>query len=148
MFTRRRPACTPLTLALGAIIVSSLGGCAQPSAALDGPRTPIINRANSPVWRGGPGNAAVFQTPQVEQQLPGDWLAELPEASRRDADLSASRPGPMLATSQWPEPPAPSLNDRRYLYLPSEANQYLYLDPDGSNAGRYWYERRWYWHAR
>lgn len=124
------------------------GGCASSGTLGTGPRTPLINRANSPVWRGGQGSAAVLQTSGVERELPGYLLADLPEAYRRDNELFGSRPGPMMATSEWPEPAPPSLSERRYLHLPSDASTQLYFEPEGSGGGWYRWDGGWYWRGR
>lgn len=86
--------------------------------------TPLAEYAHAGSMR----SDAVFDGPE------GAWALEmaggaraLPEYARRDGDLALSEPGPILATNQWPQPEAPSLED-----------QLVYVYPAGGQGTGVW----------
>lgn len=84
-----------------------------------------------------------------EVVLPGRGIgpfvagAESPAADRRDASLNIRTNEPVLALGSWPEAPRASLDRRRTLHIPDQADQYLYFGdrPSFSHPTRWWWWR-------
>lgn len=128
--TRRILSATAMLLPL------ALGACAAEEVFAPGSASAIAQDR----YR-GQSAAAVFAMPAVAERLSDEQLSALPEYARRDADLIGSRAGPMLATAQWPQAPAPSLRDRHYLSLPRNPETYLFFEP--LDTGRDHHRARW-----
>lgn len=50
--------------------------------------------------------------------------------TRRDSALAVRSPGPLLATDQWPEPARPSMDEVRYISVPSRPETIMYFRPE------------------
>jgi hypothetical protein len=78
------------------------------------------------------GRTAVMAAPVLAPPLPAggilDEWAAAEDLARRDDDLSVRSPDPILASAEWPQPALPTLSDRRYLWLPTDGRQMMYLD--------------------
>jgi hypothetical protein len=125
-------------LGAGAVLVSS---CAP--ADLE-PRAPVVVRGD--LLRGGGSSDVLHLPPATERLLGGagglSW--EGPEYWRRDEALAYSPPQPLLATRQWAEPPRPSLERTRYVWIPTHPNLVEYRLPEywprwDPYAGWWWY---------
>ncbi|MBL0869185.1 MAG: hypothetical protein IBJ18_01265 [Phycisphaerales bacterium] len=74
-------------------------------------------------------NEMVFATEPTHAELAGLEDASFPEFARSDARLGSLPPGPLLATSQWPTPPQPSIERYRFISLPRSASATLIFLP-------------------
>ncbi|MCC6322573.1 MAG: hypothetical protein IT438_14185 [Phycisphaerales bacterium] len=115
-----------IALCGGVAIACWLGGCAASSV-------PRREAGSASRFGGDQGASAEVVFAPVEV---GDWGA--PEYGRRDAQLSVREDGPLLATSQWPEPERASLENPRYLYIRDRDGRYTYFVPDRAYSPRYW----------
>lgn len=137
--------CSAMLIGMGcALAVLSAAGCNESSIAFDESRglygSPgTVGPASA---RAGEGGAPVFATAGVSRVLSAEDLACLPEYARLDAGMNIASAQPMLATDQWPQTPAPSLYDRRYLSLPSNPQNVMYIDPSAPRDP-YWRYRYW-----
>lgn len=128
-----------------ALALCAAGGCNESSVAWEESRA---LKATSVVAGGtrapssGEGAAPVFASAGVRRVLSAEDLAGLPEYARLDAGMNIASAGPILATDQWPQPQAPSLYDRRYLSLPSNPQNLMYIDPSAPRDP-YWRYRYW-----
>lgn len=66
--------------------------------------------------------------------LPDDAYAEY---YRRDRELAYRPAEAVTANDYWPQRPTPSLDDRRYLYVPRNSNQFLYFGDQQYQRGPY-----------
>lgn len=123
---------TPLRLLVGALCAGALlaSGC---STSI--PRVAHLREGVSPV--GGLSNSSemVFAPQTTQAQLDELSADEMPEFSRADARLGSLPPGPLLATSQWPTPPQPSIERYRFISLPRSSSSIIIYLPqrDGFN---------------
>ena len=115
-----------------ASLASGLGGCSMSTAEA----SPGAAQKTQPLWIGGKGASAVFRSPRASAELMGAPDEAMPEFYRRDEQLGGT-PGPLLATSQWPQPEAPSVDYPRYVWLPRDASTYQYFQRPSEAYGRY-----------
>jgi len=110
----------PIAALAGLCSLIALGGCASSSRSAD----------FSPAAAFATRSAALFTSPDVEPP----WGDEF-EFTRRDAALAYSTPQPVLASSEWPDPGTPSLDNPRsvYFYSNYDYNRFIYFAP--SRAG-------------
>lgn len=92
---------------------------------------PVPARREAPV-AGHMGGSweALYLTPRAAELLADIDPADLPEYARRDSDLSLTIEGPLLASSQWPQPPRLTVERARRLNIPVNANSQLFLLPE------------------
>lgn len=151
MKTRPRTTLPALASALLAAWAGlTVGGCAAPSAYSSGDVRGATFIATEPgyertAYRRASSHEAVFDSSHVRRELAGVDPSYLPEYARRDADLSVTSGAPLLATSQWPQTPAPTLWDYRYVYLPPNASTQLFFDAASGPASAPY---RWGWRER
>jgi hypothetical protein len=81
-------------------------GCATPSPRTETPAPPKVFVGN----QGGAWEAAL--PPAATDSEGADWLNQ-----RRDDSLSVQEPSTALAYGVWPDPPAPSLDQLRQVFL-------------------------------
>ncbi len=123
---------TPQTLLVGVLCASALlaSGC---STSI--PRVAHLRDGHSPVGGLSDSSEMVFAPQTTQAQLEELNANELPEFSRADARLGSLPPGPLLATSQWPAPPQPSIERYRFISLPRSSSSIIIYLPqrDGFN---------------
>jgi hypothetical protein len=120
----RKPCCVALFLGLAGL---ALTGCSAPlgGAELAAPRST------------GNHSQVIFSTPEITAAYAGIDDAQLPEFSRRDAQMAIASNEPLLATTQWPQPERTSIEQARYIRLVTSPDQFIiYRRPP-----RYLYQR-------
>lgn len=102
----------------GLCSVLALGGCASSNSDQVASSQPLPHLATRP--------AALFTGPDIDPP----WGDEF-EFTRRDAALAYSTPQPVLASSEWPDPGTPSLDNPRsvYFYSTYDYNRFIYFGP-------------------
>ena len=68
--------------------------------------------------RAAADSEALFEVPEVNALAVAYGRENLPEYSRLDGRMNIDNPGPLLATNQWPQAPAPDATRLRYVFLP------------------------------
>jgi hypothetical protein len=112
-----------------------LGGCADA-------RTESLNLGDGPSaaygGRAGAGSEALFDTPEANAVVAYYGREALPEYARLDDRMAiAGETQPRLATSDWPQYPAPDANRVRIIYLP------IYTSTSTQAVPVYQRERQW-----
>ncbi|CAN5787817.1 hypothetical protein BH11PLA1_BH11PLA1_15930 [soil metagenome] len=100
-------------------------------------------RNGNPIGTTKYNSSQLFLTPAIEAADAGLAEGDRPETSRGDARLALDAGGPVLATAQWPQPEAPSLEYPRYIYNPTAPNTFVVYLPrysyaSGGSSSRAW----------
>lgn len=75
--------------------------------------------------------------PTWDGVMPGEFLADGSDLSRRDASLNPQSPEPLLASTQWPNASRPTFERARRVTLPRNARTVLeFLPPRSRTDGR------------
>lgn len=131
-------------MATGGAAVMSVSGCSTSGVPRYDERASVSGGDQAASWE------AVFLTPAAEAIVSSGEAGPADEYARNDGRLGVGEPGPLLATSQWPEPIRASIEHPRYVYIRDDARRMLFFVPDDHRFHHHPHQpyapHRW-WHS-